>query len=141
MESLNFDEVVEQIVAQDPRYDRQAYYFLREALDHTHKRLGRPPREGEIRHVTGQQLLEGLRDYALTLFGPMTLTVFHEWGIRRPEDFGEIVFIMVDHHLLAKTEQDSREDFKGVLDFDQAFRQPFQPRGATPKPPPLPKQS
>jgi len=57
----------------------------------------------------------------------MALAVLQEWGIQRCEDFGEIVFNMVDNNLLAKTTEDSRDDFKGGYDFDQAFRQPFQP--------------
>ena len=57
----------------------------------------------------------------------MTLTVLHEWGLRSCEDFGEIVFNMVEANLLAKTETDSREDFKAGYDFHEAFRQPFLP--------------
>jgi uncharacterized repeat protein (TIGR04138 family) len=98
--------------------------------------------EGKIRHVTGQQLLAGIRDYALNEYGPMALTLFHEWGVQRGEDFGEIVFNMVENHLLAKTKKDSREDFKEGYDFDEAFRQPFLPakKSAAPDPEPKPAQ-
>jgi uncharacterized repeat protein (TIGR04138 family) len=68
----------------------------------------------------------------------MTVTVLHEWGVRGCEDFGEIVFNMVESHLLAKTRNDTREDFKGGYDFDEAFRKPFQPakRSSAPLPEP-----
>jgi len=79
------------------------------------------------RHVSGQELLEGLRRFALDQFGPMAKTVFDHWGVRRCEDFGEIVFNMVEKGILGKTDQDSREDFRGGFDFEEAFVKPFQP--------------
>ncbi len=138
MNTANFDEALEQIVQQDPRYHRDAYLFVREALDHTQKLVNKSARsesraaadelaEGKVRHVSGQELLAGIRAYALEQFGPMTITVLNEWGVRRCEDFGELVFNMVENHLLAKTKKDSRDDFKGGYDFDEAFRQPFLP--------------
>jgi uncharacterized repeat protein (TIGR04138 family) len=133
MQALNFEEVLQRITSQDPRYRRDAYLFLREALDFTQKRLSQGKRT-EAGHVSGQELLLGLRDYALAQFGPMTKTVLSEWGIACCEDFGEMVFNMVEQGLLSKTDNDSREDFKGGFDFDQAFCQPFRPRtreGAT----------
>jgi uncharacterized repeat protein (TIGR04138 family) len=132
MHTVAFEEVVEKIVAQDPRYAHDVYHFVREALDYTQKRVHKEARTRKPRtdrHVSGQQLLEGIRDYALSLFGPLTLFVLNEWGLHRCEDFGEIVFNLVDHGngMFGKTDQDSREDFKGGYDFDAAFRQPFLP--------------
>lgn len=107
-----------------PGYHREAYLFLREALEYTqhHKK-----ERAEIRHVTGRELLDGVRDYALKLFGPMALNVLNEWGVQTCEDIGRIVFNMVDHNLLRKNEQDSFEDFKGGYVFEQAFREPYLP--------------
>ena len=127
MQAPSFEEAVEQIASKDPRYQGDAYFFVREALDHTQKMVGKVPKKNEVRHVSGQELLDGIREYALQLFGPMTLTVLEEWGIKRCEDFGEIVFNMVETRLLAKTEHDSREDFKRGYDFHEAFRKPFLP--------------
>jgi uncharacterized repeat protein (TIGR04138 family) len=127
MQPLNFEEVLQRISSQDSRYHREAYLFLREALDYTQKRLSQGKRV-EPRHVTGQELLSGIREYALTQFGPMAKTVLNEWGVKACEDFGEMVFKMVEHGLLSQTEKDSRDDFKGGFDFDQAFCQPFRPR-------------
>jgi uncharacterized repeat protein (TIGR04138 family) len=126
MEMKNFDEEIESILQRDNRYPREAYAFVRDALEHTHKML-RKNRQGAQAHVTGQELLEGIRDYALKKFGPLTLLVFEEWGIRRCEDFGEIVFNLVDEGVLAKTESDSRDYFKGGYDFIEAFQKPFRP--------------
>ena len=127
MQAASFEEAIEHIAAKDPRYHREAYFFLREALDHTQKITGKPPKKNEVRHVSGQELLNGIREYALQQFGPMTLTVLEEWGIKGCEDFGEIVFNMVEIKLLAKTEKDSREDFRSGYDFHNAFRKPFLP--------------
>jgi uncharacterized repeat protein (TIGR04138 family) len=125
MHAVNFEETIETILRKDSRYQREAYFFVREALDHTQKLLGRSDKE--IHHVTGQELLEGIRAYALQQYGPMTLTVLNEWGVRRCEDFGEIVFNMVESAILAKTEKDTTEDFKNGYDFFEAFRRPFVP--------------
>jgi len=141
MQAASFEEAIEQIAAQDRRYHREAYFFLREALDHTHKITGKPPKKNAVRHVSGQELLNGVREYALQQFGPMTLTVLEEWGIKRCEDFGEIVFNMVENKLLAKTEQDSREDFRNGYDFHDAFRKPFLPSRIASEPVAQPNQS
>jgi uncharacterized repeat protein (TIGR04138 family) len=127
MHGINFDEELEKILAKDPRYPREAYMFVREALDHTQKMVGKSAKDDLPRHVSGQQLLQGGREYALQQYGPMAMAVLSEWGIRRCEDFGEIVFNMVENSLLAKTDQDSRADFKSGYDFETAFRKPFLP--------------
>ena len=126
MQEVNFDEALDQILAKDARFHRDAYLFMREALDFTQKLVGRE-NQGKVRHVTGQELLDGLRQYALQQFGPMTTTVFDEWGIRNCQNFGEIVFNMVEIGLLARTEKDSRDDFQNGYDFGDAFRKPFWP--------------
>jgi uncharacterized repeat protein (TIGR04138 family) len=130
MQPIEFEEVIRRIVERDPRFKREAYAFIREALEYTQKMIGRPSAE-EVRHVTGRDLLEGVRRYALDQFGPMVQTVIGEWGIQSCGDVGDIVFNMVDFNLLAKTDADSREDFKGVYDFDEAFAKPFRPAKRT----------
>jgi uncharacterized repeat protein (TIGR04138 family) len=128
MQEINFDEAVEQILAKDSRYTRDAYLFVREALDYTQKLVGKETR-GQIRHVSGQELLNGIRRFALNQFGPMAVTVFEEWGVHNCLDFGEIVFNMVESSLLAKTEKDTRDDFQNGYDFTEALRKPFWPQG------------
>ena len=127
MNGRNFTEVVDTIVQEDPRYCREAYNFVRRALDFTLKGLGSElGKRGK--HVSGGELLIGIRDYALDQYGPMTMTLFDHWGIRECSDFGEIVFNLVDHGVFGKTESDHREDFKGGYDFHEAFAEPFLPQ-------------
>jgi uncharacterized repeat protein (TIGR04138 family) len=126
MQEPTFEDGLELILSKDNRYHRDGYMFVREALDHTQKAIVKENR-GTLRHVTGQELLSGIREYALSQFGPMTVTVLSEWGIRNCQDFGEIVFNMVEVSLLAKTDKDSREDFQSGYDFDEAFSKPFLP--------------
>ena len=126
MYEASFEETLEQILASHPQYPRDAYLFVREALDHTQKSVAKGGRV-KRQHVTGQELLAGIREHAIQQFGPMTVTVFEEWNIRACRDFGEIVFNMVEVGMLGKTEQDSRTDFEDGYDFDDAFRKPFLP--------------
>lgn len=129
--TIDVEQVLDAILAKDTRYHRDAYYFVRDALDVAQKKFTKPSgRTGADKpaHVSGQQLLEGIRAHALEQFGPLTLMVLDEWGVRRGEDFGEIVFNMVESSLLGKTEKDSREDFKGGYDFHEAFRKPYLPK-------------
>lgn len=127
MQKLDFAEAVDLIVARDSRYDREAYSFLRDALDFTVK-LRKKSREGTGNgHVSGQQLLEGIRHYALKQFGPMVVTVFNYWGVHRCEDFGEMVYNLIRTGVFGKTDTDSLEDFKGGYTFEAAFVTPYQP--------------
>jgi uncharacterized repeat protein (TIGR04138 family) len=136
MKKVNFNEALNQILKDDPRYDEQAYLFLREALDFTIKLFAKPI-GGPSRHVTGGELLDGIRQYALQEYGAMTKTVLNRWGIHKCEDFGVIVFNLVEKGILGKTEQDRKEDFAGGYDFDAAFRRPYRPgkkvRASAPK--------
>jgi uncharacterized repeat protein (TIGR04138 family) len=126
MQPLNFDDILNKLVESDPRYHRDAYAFLRDSLEFTQKVISKA-NKNQVRHITGQELLNGIREYALITFGPMTTTVFEEWGIRSCEDFGNMVFLMVENNLLRKQEKDSMDDFKKAYSFDEAFRKPFRP--------------
>lgn len=127
MQEINFDEALDKILAHDPRFQRDAYHFLREALDFSQKLVSKENR-GQVRHITGQELLEGIRQFALQQFGPMTMTVLEEWGVKNSRDFGDIVFNMVENSLLAKTEKDTRDDFQNGYDFTDAFKKPYWPQ-------------
>jgi uncharacterized repeat protein (TIGR04138 family) len=128
MYESEFIETIKTICAKDKRFEPDAYIFVREALDFAVKKLKRPA-EGPGRHVSGQELLEGIRVFALHEFGPMTLTVLKTWGLNRTEDFGEIVFNLVESGKLGKTDKDKREDFAGAYGFEDAFAKPFLPTG------------
>lgn len=129
MQDLDFNEVVELICKEDPRYDRKAYTFIRQGLDHTVKELKKKEaaKAGRSQHVTGAELLEGLRAFALDQFGPLAKTVLNSWGIKRCGDFGELVFNLIEYNVFSKTENDRREDFVELYSFDDAFVKPFLP--------------
>lgn len=129
MQTENFEEKVAQIIAQDARYGRDAYKFIREVLAHAQKKLA-PNKKIQVQqpqHVSGQELLESMRKYTLKEFGPMGKHVLAEWGIRRCEDVGEVVFNMVEAEILSKRKQDVQEDFAGGFDFEEALVRPFLP--------------
>ena len=129
-----FNTKLEEVVKKHPRYAYEAYEFMFQALNFTQKMLGREPPEdvaesgaaGPQHHVSGQELLEGIRVLALREFGFLARTVFHSWGIDRTDDFGEIVFNLVEAELMSKTNEDNREDFRGVYDLDEALVQGYR---------------
>jgi uncharacterized repeat protein (TIGR04138 family) len=125
MRPANPEDDIRKIVTADPRYPYDAYVFVQEALTHTQRALGR--NKSEERHVGGKELLEGIRLYALKSFGPMVPTMLEAWGIHSCEDFGEIVFNMIEHKVAWKTDAETRDDFKGGYNFEEAFRKPFIP--------------
>jgi uncharacterized repeat protein (TIGR04138 family) len=124
-----------EVVQRDPRYAYEAYEFLFHALHFTQKKLGREPPEAveeeapppvdRRHHVSGQELVHGIRALALREFGLMARTVFRQWGIQRTDDFGEMVFNLVEAGLMSKTDEDTRADFRGVFDLDQALVQDY----------------
>lgn len=122
----SFQEIVYKICEKDTRYQPEAYSFLVEALDATMKTIFKDNPE-HAKHITGRELLEGIRSHALSEFGPLAYTVFKEWGLQGTQDFGEIVFRLVEAGRLGKTETDSIDDFKNVFDFEEAFLKPFEP--------------
>jgi uncharacterized repeat protein (TIGR04138 family) len=126
MQKIGFAEALDTIVTSDPRYQREAYIFLRDALDFTTKQQ-KKVKGTTVRHVSGPELLEGVRQYALKEFGPMVVTVFDSWGIRATEDVGHMVFNLIGAGIFGKTDEDSIEDFKAVYDFQEAFVKPFAP--------------
>lgn len=123
----DFNEVVRAIQKDDPRYARGAYYFLRQALDYSLKSLDDQGQLDESNHLSGQQLLEGIRMYAIEQYGPMSRSVLESWGIKACSDFGNIVFNLVACRVLGKTDQDTPEDFNNGYDFTAAFDSPFLP--------------
>jgi uncharacterized repeat protein (TIGR04138 family) len=135
MQKIGFAEALDSIVASDPRYQRDGYAFLRDALDFTTKQQ-KKIKGVSVRHVTGPELLDGARQYALKEFGPMVMTVFDNWGIHSCEDIGNMVFNLIGAGIFGKTEEDSIEHFKNVYDFEDAFLKPFEPeKPATAKSP------
>jgi uncharacterized repeat protein (TIGR04138 family) len=127
MQKIGFSEAVDNITARDNRYDSEAYAFVRDALDYTIKLRKKNSKDEEQRHVSGQELLEGVRQYALKEFGPMVVTVLSYWGIHKCEDVGEIVFNLINEGIFGKSDHDCIGDFKNGFSFKEAFVEPFLP--------------
>ena len=123
-----FTAAVDAIVADDSRFERDAYLFVRDALEYTTKRRRKaaPGKAAAESHVSGPQLLEGLRQYALDQYGPMVPTVFEHWRVQSCEDFGHIVFNLIAAREFGKADTDTIEDFRGGYNFHDAFVKPFQ---------------
>lgn len=110
-------------------FPEEAFQFVREGLAHTVNivhgeaalRMPATDPSDESRHVTGQQLCMGMRDLAIERYGLLAQTVLNRWGIKRTEDFGAVVYAMIDRKELRSGPSDSYADFEGVYDFDEAF--------------------
>lgn len=126
MQHIHFEESVVSIMKRDQSYDGQAYFFLKEALDYTLKKHLEEA-SGRTRHVSGKELLEGFRDFALEQYGPMAATLMEEWGIRQSRDVGNMVFRLIEEQVFGKQDSDKPEDFEGLFDLDDALRTPFLP--------------
>ncbi len=114
-EALTYLKKIEEILEKNPRYKLEGYTFVLAALHDTVVNLKKP------RHITGQELAAGIRDYAIEQFGPMAQTVLKHWGIQETLDFGKIVFALIDVELLSKQPEDKLSDFDNVYDFQEAF--------------------
>jgi len=127
------------LVKTDPRYKLDAYIFVRDGLSYAQEILidevqgeeevsnvvAEAGEEEPDRHVSGQQLCQSLRLYALDQFGYMAKTVLNSWGLRSTSDFGEVVYNMIEKELMKKSKTDRREDFDNVFDFEEALQQQF----------------
>jgi uncharacterized repeat protein (TIGR04138 family) len=118
---IDKDSIILDLTRRDPRYRPEAYHFMFEALDFTITMRG-----GARRHVSGPEIMEGVRRLALEQFGFLARPVFLHWGITRTDDFGEIVFNLIKSDLLQKTADDRKEDFFGLFDFEEAFDAAFE---------------
>jgi uncharacterized repeat protein (TIGR04138 family) len=111
---------IRELAAKDGRYHVDAFFFVQEALEHTLHGIG------QRRHVTGRELSEGARDYAVEKYGFMARIVLEEWGVKRTRDIGEIVYLMIEWGVMNRTDEDSIADFDDVYSFDDAFDAPFR---------------
>ena len=130
MPDLDFNEIVGLICKEDARFDRKAYSFIREGLDYAVKDLKKreAERSRQSLHVSGVELLVGIRAFALEQYGPLAITVLNSWGITRCMDFGDLVFNLIDYNVFSRTEADRREDFSELYTFEDAFVKPFLPK-------------
>jgi uncharacterized repeat protein (TIGR04138 family) len=126
-----------QLLAEDRRYKLDAYQFVRDGLAYAQEvlKLGERRATSEEtsgegpkveQHLTGQQLCEAIRQYAIAQYGLMAKTVLNSWGLRTTGDFGEVVYNLIRVGLMKKSKSDRREDFDNCYDFDQAFVNGFK---------------
>jgi len=127
MADISFEEAVSRSIDRDPRFHPSAYDFVRDALHIAVKKF----RDGDdMKHVSGQELLEGVRDYALKEYGPMALTVLQLWGIRKGLDVGHIVYNLIDVGYFGRSDGDSLQDFDNGFAFDKELTRPYLPASA-----------
>lgn len=119
---MSLEEVAESVGL----YAVDAYYFVQQGLAQTAQAVHGDRAADGCRHVTGQQLAEGLRDLAIANWGMLARTVLARWGIYSTLDFGRIVYAMIDAGIMARTEEDSLEDFRNVYDFRTAFDRSYR---------------
>jgi uncharacterized repeat protein (TIGR04138 family) len=118
---------VRKLALQDGRYAPEAFQFLYESLDTAIQLAGRGDAQGKERHVTGQELVLGLRAHAREVFGPLAAPVWRAWGIHETMDWGRIVFLLVEAGLLNRQESDTIDDFRDGFDFDAWFVREYRP--------------
>lgn len=128
-----------ELLRRDKRYHLDAYVFVFDALRYAHEQLGMGRSSGSIedtvvdnqtedeRHISGQQLCEAIRLYAVKQYGGLAKSVLNHWGVQSTGDFGEIVFNLISIGQMRKTDNDRREDFDGIFNFDDGFRDTFGP--------------
>lgn len=109
------EQKLSQILVRDDRYRREAYRFVQEGLEFTMQRRGRRG------HVSGRELVLGMRDLACERFGLMARTVLSQWGVTSTSDFGELVFNLIEEDIMSKQDSDTRADFANIYDFEEAF--------------------
>jgi uncharacterized repeat protein (TIGR04138 family) len=113
------EEILDKLQEMNPRFHGKAYLFLLSALHSVLAELEEP------RHISGEELAHGVRELALRQYGPMARTVLAHWGIHGTEDLGDIVFAMVECGVLVKREEDRREDFQDLFDFEEVFERDY----------------
>ena len=109
-------DVFAEVADRDGRYTKEAFWFVRDGVHHAVR-----SRAERSRHVTAHELLETLRILALERYGANAREQLRSWGVTRCEDFGEIVFALIDNGVFGKRPEDRKEDFENGYDFATAF--------------------
>lgn len=126
MQPTQFTDAVEAINSKQESFDPGAYYFLKDALDFTVRRV-MESNDGKHRHVAASELLIGFRDFAIQEFGPMASTMMTEWGVTTCSDIGAMVFELIEEGVFGKQDSDTREDFSEIFPLIESLEAPFSP--------------
>lgn len=124
MKDKNFRQGIREIIEKDSRYPAPAYEFISDAVNYTAKKLMRHNQQD--RHISGEELLQGICEYAIDQYGPMAEEVLKDWGISSGPSVGNVVYNMIDRKLLRASDDDSIEDFNVEFDFSEELRKPFE---------------
>ncbi len=123
-----FQETVEQFLIEDPRYPLDAYFFVRDGFEYAVRRfqeeqasLGKNAKNT----LSGAELSNGLKEFALDEFGPMAAFTLGEWNIFSTSDFGELVYNLIKMKLFSQNKGDKREDFDNLFDLQAELRRPY----------------
>ncbi len=122
---MSFEEAVSQYLLEDPRYPAEAYYFIRDGFEYAERCLvdkGEKPR-----HLSGREVSESLKEFALDEYGPMAFFTLGQWNIHATSDFGELVYNLIRMGRFGKEKGDKKSDFDDLYDFDEVFNGPFRP--------------
>ena len=124
---MHFDSALENILSRDPRFEPEAFEFLKEALDFA---VSDDSQQTIVnnKHVSAKELLLGFREFALKEYGCMATTLLSEWGIKSCSDVGDMVFLLIEEGVFGRQDSDTREDFVEVYSFDEAFVTPYLPK-------------
>ena len=122
---MSFEEAVSQYLLEDPRYPAEAYYFIRDGFEYAARDL--EEKEGAPRHLSGRELADGLKEFALDEYGPMAFFTLGQWNIHRTADFGELVYNLIRMGRFSQNKGDKKSDFNDLYDFDEVFNGPFRP--------------
>ena len=117
---------IQKILDKDSRFRPEAYTFINDAVVYTVSKIDAEKEQNE-RHISGLELLKGIKDFAVSQFGPMAYEVLSFWGLNDSMSIGYVVFNMVDHQLLGKSENDSISDFDNAFDLKEELLKPFHP--------------
>jgi uncharacterized repeat protein (TIGR04138 family) len=124
---MEMEFVLELVVEDLGVYPIEAYHFIQDGLEYTVSRIYGPAKKpGLRRHVTGQQLCHGLREFAAKKWGFLAQTVMRRWNITETIDFGRIVFSLARHNVMATTPEDTIDDFRNIYEFSKAFEAAYR---------------
>ena len=118
--SQDFEAIIEELTEKNPQYHEDAYQFVMEALHFTQKKFK------SVAHVSGEEMVNGMRELLMKKYGPMARSVLTYWGIKTTEDFGRVVFNLVERKILSKTEKDNIESFQNAYDFEDVFEHGYR---------------
>lgn len=123
---------LQRILAKDGRFAADAYVFIEQVVSLAAQELKAKGEQAAKRQISGQELLLVAKKLLLQSYGPLAIEVLDSWQVRRTEDFGDIVFNLVEVGLLGTSPEDSKDDFANGYDFTAAFVEPFVAHGPGP---------